>query len=155
MKKILTFILGMALLGLVGCSSKQPVDTNAQQPTQQTGSKEVEKSSEVKKNKLDSLKESFEKAGFKVGENQIIAFELINATNGYKFTLNDELIEIYQYDKDKLTEAGKKTVEEAKNGSISMDGFTIPVKYNDGILITRHNEHKDKDKILEVFNNFK
>lgn len=155
-KKVLSLILSVGMsVSLVACGSKEeaPKEVNSKQvetqPAQQANT------NEVKKNKLDSLKEEFKKAGFEVGENQTIAFEIINATNGYKFTLNGQLIEIYEYDQSKLSEEGKKTTEQAKKGSISMSGFNVPVKYKDGIMLIRYDEHKDKDKILEVFNSFK
>jgi len=104
---------------------------------------------------LEALKQSFKDAGFKVGENKEAAFNMINATNGFKFAIDDETIEVYEYDKSKVTDEGKKTVEQAKKGSISLGGLSLPVKYNNGIVLIRYDKHKEQEKILEVFNKFK
>lgn len=156
MKKILTILtLGLALF-LVGCSSNKPEEIKpvVSAPVEAEAEEET-KVEEVKKDPLDALKEEFKNKGFEVGENEIIAFEMMGATNGNKYKINGELIEVYTYDESKLTTEGKKQFEQAKNGSISMSGFNIEVSYINGFVLTRLSEHKDKDKIIEVVKNFK
>lgn len=146
MKKIVSILVLLTLLlgATIGCTKKEEAKQNVPEKKQE----------EVKPN-LDRLKEEFKKEGLEVGDNENVAFDMLGANNGYKFKLNGELIEIYEYNLNALSENGNKFVEQAKNGSVTMSGFNIPVKYNDGIMITRYDEHKDKDKILEIFNKFK
>lgn len=146
MKKILSILLvGILSFGLVACNKTEGDTKEVGNSTKQ----------EEKKSKLDSIKDSYKKAGFEVGENETIAFQMVGANNGYKFKLDGELIEIYEYDSKNLSEEGKKISEQAKKGSISFSGFNSPVKFNDGLMIMRYGEHSKKDKVLEVFNNFK
>lgn len=53
-----------------------------------------------------------------------------------------------------LNEDGKKYVEQAKKGQISISGFNVPVKLKNNLMLIRYDEHSKKDKILEVFNNY-
>ncbi|NRZ88229.1 hypothetical protein DFR97_004004 [Clostridium beijerinckii] len=101
------------------------------------------------------MKQEFVKAGFTVGDNKELAYSMLGATNGYKFDLNGSPIEIYYYDSKNLKEDDKKFYEQAKKGKIDMSGINVPVVLKNDIMIVRADEHKDKDKILEVFNNFK
>ncbi|KOA90880.1 hypothetical protein [Clostridium botulinum] len=148
---ILIFVTFIMIFSLSGCSN------NATQKTDSDN--HIEKKENVSKkeknvSKLDGLKETFKNSGFKVGENEELAYAMLNATNGYKFKLNDKEIEIYEYDMKKLNEEGKKIVNQAKKGSISFSGLNIPVKFKNGLMIVRYDEHKDKDKILEIFNSY-
>ncbi|BDR80712.1 hypothetical protein N072000002_09680 [Clostridium tetani] len=100
------------------------------------------------------MKKAYEEVGFKVSENEPVAFQMVGASNGYKFKVDDELIEIYEYDMKNLNEDGKKYVEQAKKGQISILGFNVPVKLKNNLMLIRYDEHSKKDKILEVFNNY-
>lgn len=52
-----------------------------------------------------------------------------------------------------MNDEGKKYLEEAKIGSMSISGMNFPVTYNkSGLVLARANDHKDK--ILKVFNSF-
>jgi hypothetical protein len=113
-----------------------------------------ENDKEEVKTPLDSLKDEFVKSGFEIGENEELAFAMMGATNGYKYKINGQLAEFYIYEADKLTDEGKELFEQAKKGSVSMGGFNFKVDYVNGFVITRLDEHKDKDKIIEVVKNF-
>lgn len=138
------------VFGLVGCGT-----TATKEEPKETVKEEVAKEEVAKKEPIDALKEEFKNKGFTIGENSTIAFEMMGATSGQKFKLNDGLIEIYYYDESKLTEEGKKLFEQVKNGSVNVSGFNVPVVYKNNFVIARVNDHKDKDKILEIFNSFK
>lgn len=150
-KRLLALLLSIVVIGsvFVGCGEKKD---QAKEPQQQGQEQDNEKE---EKNPIDSLKKSFEKAGFKIGDNETLAYDMIGATAGEKFKLNDQLIEVYYYDNNKLNDEGKKYLKEAEKGSINFSGLNLPVKYNKkGLVLARFDEHKDKDKILEVFNSF-
>lgn len=146
MKRIASILLvGIMVLVLAGCG------TNS---TDAAGKDSIETET-VKKEPLEALKDEFKKGGLAIGENQTVAFEMVGATAGQKFKINDELIEIYYYDESKLTEEGKKLFEQAKTGNISISGINISVIYKNNFVLARADNHKNKEKILEVFNNFK
>jgi len=157
MKKLIPILL-MVLLVVSGCG-KEGGPTNNSQPAanqvEQDQEKEVEQTNSEAKSRLEGLKQSFEDAGFKVGENEILAFEMMHASNGLKFKLDDELIEIYEYDLDNLTDEAKNIVNQAKEGSVEFSGFNVPVVYKGGLILVRHDEHSQGEKIKEIFNNYK
>ena len=149
LKKIIS-LLGIILLmvGFVGCGSTKETSTPLKEEK-----KAIVK--EIKKAPLDVLKDEFKKQGFEVGENETVAFEMLGATNGNKYKLNGELIEVYIYEEGKLTTEGKKQFEQVKSGSISMSGINLKVDYINGFALTRLDDHKDKNKIIEVVKNIK
>ncbi len=131
MRFVIYFVCAVLILGMAGCSAGQ-----------------------VEKPKLESLKQAYKDEGFEVGDNETLAYEMLNAKAGIKFKLNGELIELYEYDTNNLVGDAAETVEQAKSGSVSMSGFNIPVVYKDGLMIARHDEHSKKDEVLKVFNDF-
>lgn len=147
-KKIISALLTALLaFSLVSCSTSKTAATNSQT--------DVKKEETKSTNPLDDLKKAFVDAGLKVGDNKELAFAMLGASNGYKFDINGKPIEIYYYDSKKLTKDQKKFYDQAKNGSVDMSGFNLPVKFKNDIMLVRFDEHPNKDKILEVFNNFK
>ena len=143
-KKIIAiFCSALLLIGLVGCSSNNE--------TSKSQNNNVE-SSQSSKNKLDEFKEKLKAEGFEVGENEVVAYDMIGANNGYKFKVDGELVEIYEYDKNNLSEDGKVKVQEAENGSIDFGGMNLPVKYNNYLVLVRMDEHRKANEIIEVFN---
>lgn len=160
-KKILLTIL---LIGTVsvsmftGCGNKKGVKEDAAKPTATDTSKQTDTKDEVNKdtgNRLDKLKAELKKKGFEVGENKDVVFAMIGATNGYKFDVNGQQIEAYLYEENKLTEEGKEMLKQAKNGSISLSGINLKVDYINDFVVARLEEHKDKDKIIEVLKSIK
>lgn len=159
MKKMLSFLLvgALSLSVLVGCSGKKEDKKDNDSKPAATDTKKEEKKEEVKDtgNRLDKSKEELKKKGFKVGENEDIAFSMVGATNGYKFKVNDQLLELYIYEEGKLTDEGKEMFKQAKKGSISFSGINIKVDYINDFVVARLDEHKDKDKIIEVLKSIK
>lgn len=150
--KILLVIM-LILLVMGGCGSKTTEDkANPQQQTNETSEQASEETKIV--SRLDELKQKFAEAGFEVGENQMVAYEMIYAKDGRKFTLDGELIEIYEYDLDNLSEEAKEVIEQAKQGSVNISGFNVPVIYKDGLMLMRHDEHSQGEKIIEIFKNY-
>lgn len=161
MKKriFLLFIASIIGLNIIGCNnSKNEVKggNEVSSKTQEQNSnisKENDQSKE-KKEPIEALKQAFLDNGFEVGENQPIAYEMLGATSGEKFTLDGELIEIYYYDELKLNDESRKLYEQAKLGNVDMSGINIHVIFKNNFALCRAEEHKEKDKILEVFNSF-
>lgn len=132
MKKILSaIIISMSMLFLLaGCGNSKAKDVT-----------------------IDSIKQSFVDAGMTVGENKEVMYQMIGANNGIKFDINDDIVELYFYDDKNLLENGKKYVKQAKEGEVSLMGGNVPVLYKDGFMLLNYDDHKDKDKIVETFNN--
>lgn len=156
--KALSIIMCMSLLLISGCgtaTSGKPATetTNNVKPTDATVVTPPPSTQRV--NRLDSLKKAFSDSGLKVGDNEVVAYQMLGANNGYKFKIDGGLIEIYEYDLSNLATDGKSFIDQAKKGSVSISGFNVPVKYNNGLMIDRYDEHSEKDKILKVFDDFK
>ena len=148
-KRVIAVILSSLLVfALVGCGSNDKESANKDN----LQSTEVESTNEVNKSRLDKFKEELKAKGYEVGDNEIVAYEMVGATNGYKFKVDGEPIEIYEYDESKLTDDGKQKLEEAKKGSINMSGINMPVKYNNNLVLIRSDEHSKGNEILEIFN---
>lgn len=145
-KLIASLFISFAAISLVGCGNSQSV----------ANSKETVKQEDTKSdNPLDDLKKSFADSGLNVGENKDLAYSMMGATNGYKFEINGKPIEIYYYDSKNLKDDQKKFYNQAKNGSVDIGGVNVSVVFKNDLVIVRVDKHPDKDKILEVFNNFK
>ncbi|KNF08572.1 hypothetical protein CLPU_6c00580 [Gottschalkia purinilytica] len=151
MKKLIIVMFSVILIiGVSGCSKNTNTTKDIKEEKQ-----EVNQVQEDKGNLLDQLKDEFKKAGFEIGSNEVVAFDMVNAKNGYKFKVDGELIEIYEYDLNNLSDEAKKSVEQAKKGTVNMSGFNLPCVWNEkGIAMFRVEEHSQKDKIVEIFNNF-
>lgn len=151
MKKLFILLLILAVF-LAGCQSTQEqgtINENNEPIAQEQQSEQKEQ-----KSRLEMLKQAFKDAGFEVGENELLAYEMLHAKNGMKFTLDGEPIEIYEYDMDNLSDEAREIVEQAKQGSINFSGFNIPVKFKDGLMLIRFDEHSQGEKIVEIFNSF-
>ncbi len=147
-KKTITIILIMLflLLLMTGCggspTGNETDETRGQEPGETV-------------NRLDQLKSAYKNEGFDVGENKVIAFEMLYADKGMKFEIDGELIEIYEYDMSNLSDEANDIVEQAKSGSINFSGFNVPVKFKNGLMLVRYDEHSKGEEIVKVFENFK
>ncbi|MGL5330159.1 MAG: hypothetical protein ACRDD7_12890 [Peptostreptococcaceae bacterium] len=147
MKKILALILVGALsFGVIGCGADKKPETENKENTSTESKKE-----EVKLSKIDKFKNYLKDKGFKVEDNEVLAFDMMKANDGAKFKVDGQLIEIYTYDKDKLIDGAQEMLDAAVNGSVNMSGFNIPVVYNNYAMLGRVNEHSKKDEIINIF----
>ncbi|HBI6899010.1 TPA: hypothetical protein K8N32_002759 [Clostridium perfringens] len=148
MKKILSIIITGILIAsvFVGCGNEKK-----EQSTNNTNKVEENKN----ENPIEGFKTALEKAGLTVGKNETLAYEMVGATSGQKFKVNGELLEVYYYDESKLNDEGKKYLEEAKKGNMDVSGFSVPVVCKGDLVLARLDDHKDKDKIIEVLNSYK
>lgn len=62
---------------------------------------------------------------------------MVGVTSRQKFKVNDEVIEVYYYDENELTEEGKKLFEQAKKGNINISGVNLLVIYKDNFALAR------------------
>jgi hypothetical protein len=80
-------------------------------------------------------------------------YEMIGASDGYVFNLNDNSIEVYKYN---ITDKGQKAIFEKieKEGMISPLGIMSSAQTNGSFIIVGYQDHPEKKKILECFHNF-
>ena len=157
MKKVISILVAMLLsIGIVACGEKKEEASN-----EPTGTKKEEvKKEETKKEEKDpieTLKEKLTEAGLNIGESSTVEYRKIGATSGQKFKINDEMVEVYYYDQDKMTIEDKKllrqvTMENLKTpetnlflGSINKSNF----------FYTYLKDHKNEDKLVQVIKTIK
>lgn len=151
-KFIASVLAAFTIISLVGCSNSSSASTSANADAKQENTTKPEAKNT---NPLDNLKKAFADAGLTVGENKELAYSMLGATNGYKFDVNGSPIEIYYYYSKNLNEDQKKFYDQAQKGRIDMGGINVAVVFKNDLAMTRIDEHPDKDKLLQVFNNFK
>lgn len=82
---------------------------------------------------------------------------LIGASEGSSYMISDSLIQVYKFDFNKSDELTVSNLKKAKeSGKVLMPSFNnyeLKVVYNKGLILVNVEDHPDKDKILEVFNN--
>lgn len=138
-------------IGLIGCQNSKTTRDDTKEDIKQ---EQIEKEKSQYINPLDNLKKELVNSGLAIGENQMLAFSMVGATNGYKFDVNGKSIEIYYYDVKNLSKEQKQFYDQAQNGSMSVNGFNFPVVFKNNLVLVIPDGHPQKDKILEVFNNF-
>ncbi|MFX0550116.1 hypothetical protein ACOAKC_12410 [Hathewaya histolytica] len=175
MKKLLSLVLtGAIVFSFTGCENMQKAKNETEKQTKNIGN-QTEKQSEkvgeqvqeksknvgeqVKKQTenilgINSLKDLFRGAGFEVGEHEKIPAEKLGANNAHKVKVDNETIEVYEFDMKKLSAEGKRVTDEAKSGFVNISGTRTPVKYKDGIMLVGVDKHTKKEKISEIFNKF-
>ena len=104
-----------------------------------------------------SLKE-MQEAGLDItAEAENTECELIGASEGESYMISDSLIQVYKFDStksDELTVSNlKKAKEEGKVVMPSFNNYELKVVYHKGLILVNVEDHPDKDKIIEVFNN--
>ncbi len=118
-------------------------------------SKEEHVSDTTNKDVLYSVVEYFKTKGITIGDKSDKIFALIGAKGGYSIQLNGEEVELYEYDPDSKAELTIASLKTAKDGYIDMVGTKINVTLNGNIVLANYDNHPDKDKIVELFKNFK
>lgn len=106
------------------------------------------------KRTLKGLKDNFTKNGLNVGDNQLLVYTMPYAYDGLLFEVNGQSIEIYKYNLEKPYPGAETFIEQAKAGLVYINDEKVKVDYNDGIVIMNHLNHKDKNKIMQIFNNY-
>lgn len=157
MKKILSILMvGLLSIGLVACFSKEDTARRGEDhnKSEVESIRKLDTRNEGKREPIEAFKEELKKNGLTIGENSEGFNDMVGATSRQKFKVNDEVIEVYYYDENELTEQGKKLFEQAQRGNINISEVNLSVIYKDNFALARISEHKNKDKILEVFSSF-
>lgn len=153
MKKTLKFITLLAIMVLLvvtltGCTSDNTgssVETNGGTTKQESNIS------------IDDFIKKLEEADLKINDKINKSSELIGAKEGYGLEINGEYIEIYLYNTNSQEELTKSNIKSAKEKGIitmpSFDNYEMKAVYNKGLVLVGYEEHINKDKILEVFNN--
>lgn len=104
---------------------------------------------------LADIIENFKTNGLTIGEKSDKIFQLIGAKDGYAIEINGEKVELYEFDPDSKAEITKTNLKTAKEGYMDMVGSKANVILNGNIALIGYDDHPDKDKIVEIFKNYK
>ena len=152
MRKILIGLV--AFLLLVACGEKETTTEVKEPQVKQEEPKKEEVKQEQSKS-LSGIVNHFKDNGFIVGDVHTKAFEMLGAVDGFGIDVDGEQIEFYLFDRTSANEETLKNLEDAEVlGKINMSGFSIPAKINEDIILLRYDEHPNKDKVIETFNNY-
>ncbi len=81
--------------------------------------------------------------------------ELIGASEGVSYKIDDVLIQVYKFDlnkSDELTVSNlKKAQEEGKVIMPSFNNYEFKVKYNKGLILINSENHPQEEKIVQIF----
>ena len=109
----------------------------------QTNKKETEELVEETAN-ISDFKKKLQEAGLDItAEAENTECELIGASEGESYMMSDEL----------TVSNLKKAKEEGKVVMPSFNNYELKVVYHKGLILVNVEDHPDKDKIIEVFNN--
>lgn len=95
---------------------------------------------------IDEFLSTLELNGLKVGEKSIKAYGLIMAIDGTGVKVNDESLEVYQYDT--TIKSGKDAIKKWEVEGI----MGQPVIVNRNLLIIKKPKHPEWQRIVNVFN---
>lgn len=106
---------------------------------------------------IEDFKNKLVEEGLKIDKETPKAANLIGAKEGYGYEINGTAIEIYLFDEKSTDSATISNIKSAKeNGTVIMPSFNnmkLNIKYNKGLGLVKYENHPDKNKILEIFNN--
>ncbi len=159
MKKVISILVAMLLsIGIVACGEKKEEPSN--EPTE-TKKEEVKKEETKKEEKdpIETLKEKLTEAGVNIGESSTVEYRKIGATSGQKFKFNEEMLEVYYYDQDKMTIEDKKLFRQVNMGNLKTPetnlSFRSVRKISFDIFYTILNNLENRLKIEDVIKTIK
>lgn len=158
-KVILLFLISLAVVS-VGCSNEASNEEIKEQITDASNDEFIIYVDENPASRLGKLKQAFKEAGVEVGRNERVAFSMIHAKDAMRFKVGTkeypDYVEIYEYDMDSLSDEAKEIVKTAKEGYIEFASYN-EVKFKNGLMLVfiSFDGENEKDKIYEVFDNFK
>lgn len=152
---VLILMLVVALTGCGNTESPRPIEPQENQ-MEQSKQQEQPVQTGTEKSRLTNVVDHFRSQGLSVGKITPKAYEMLGAIDGFGIEVEGEQIELYLFDLATADEDTLKQLDSARTfGKMSMSGITFPVIMNDGITLTRFDEHDEKDKIIEIFKIFK
>jgi len=118
---IVKVIIGCFLIALIGCSDAE------------------------KPNTINDYLAALEHQGVSIGKKQEKMYQLIMATDGFSIRINDESIEIYQFDLS--VGSGRAALDNViENGLMGK-----AVIANKNLVLLKNEKHKDWDKLNKIF----
>lgn len=143
------FILILIIIALINNRIPQTQQTSTLTKTQNTTLSNTNES-------LGDLVEHFKSNGFETGEVIGKAYSMMGAVEGFGIMINGEQIEFYRFDIKTTDEETKKNLETARTAGVySMSGMSFSAIMNGNMMLVRYEDHPEKDKIIEVFKNYK
>lgn len=105
---------------------------------------------------IDTFKERLQDNGIEIkSETENKECNLIGASEGVSYMIDDQLIQVYRFDfekSDELTVSNlKKAQEEQKVLMPTFNNYEFKVKYNKGLVLINYEEHPQEEKIVEIF----
>lgn len=156
-RKIWIFALALMLVGVVavGCGGEGDgngdLPENQENGNKQNGDEQPGSAGET----LDDVVEHFRGQGLAIGEKIFKVYDMIGAIDGFGIEVEGEEIELYMFDPAAADSETLEQLESAKTkGQMSMSGFVFPVTMNGNIMLTRYDEHSEKERIIEAFKKF-
>jgi hypothetical protein len=151
MGKYIVPVLSLLIVGLIATSC-QSGDTM----TSSAPSSSVPTSKTSKAVKLADVVEYFQQQGLSTGNIISKAFQMIGAEDGFGIIVEGEQVELYLFNPNTADKETLSNLDDARRiGKFSFSGFSVPVVMNGNIMLTRYDEHPHKDKIIQVFKNFR
>ena len=106
---------------------------------------------------IDEFKNKLEESEIKIDEEiENTECELIGASEGYTYKIDEQEFQVYRFDfnkSDEITVTNLKMAQE--DGKIVLPSFNnieIKVVYNKGLILINNEDSEDWDLILEAFN---
>lgn len=150
---VAVFTVGGFCLGIYIKTKENPVNYISNYIDKNNDTKNKSNKLSVEDFKSELIKNNFEitdeitKLGTLIGAKEV----------GYGYEINGAYIEIYEYDEKNSEELTKQNIKSAKeNNVVKMPAFNnveLPAIYHKGLLLISYEDHPNKDKILEIFNN--
>lgn len=105
---------------------------------------------------IEDFKKKLDESDLKVDlEAENTECDLIGASEGMSYTINDSLIQVYKFDfnnSNELTVSNLKLAQdEGKVVMPSFNNYEFKVVYNKGLILVNSEDHSDREKIVELF----
>lgn len=155
-KYIIIVIILAICISIIGLIVFKGINKNNEDSknTQKVNSK-IEEKQEVS---IENLKKKIAENGLEITDETTKIGTLIGANEvGYGYEINGDYIEVYEYDENSSEELTKQNIKSAKEKNIiTMPAFNnaeLTAMYNKGLMLVGYEEHPNKEKIIEIFNN--
>ncbi|MBP3463171.1 MAG: hypothetical protein ACI4VN_03620 [Clostridia bacterium] len=105
---------------------------------------------------IEDFKKKLDESELKIDlEAENTECDLIGASEGMSYTIDDALIQVYKFDFNNSNELTVSNLKLAQDqGKVVMPSFNnyeFKVVYNKGLILVNSEDHPDKDRIVELF----